>query len=35
MIDLENLKDSILSDMLWTEHELKAVVRQAITRSPS
>lgn len=32
MIDLENLKDSILDDMLWTERELKELVRQAINK---
>jgi hypothetical protein len=32
MIDLENLKDSILSDMLWTERELNEIVRQAINK---
>lgn len=32
MIDLENLKDSILDDMLWTDHELKEIVRQAINK---
>jgi hypothetical protein len=35
MIDLENLKDSILDDMLWTERELKDIVRQAINKITS
>lgn len=35
MIDLENLKDSILNDMLWTEHELKEIVRREINKITS
>jgi hypothetical protein len=32
MLDPDNPKDSILDDLLWTESELKEIVRQAINK---